>query len=160
MRLNERGGNHPAQGMSPSDCSLWFTNHHLEQVEDRDLVRDCFMNRPSGCGIRGTRQSETARKHEEASGEVSLRHVARGVRGARDHISVAVQKQSSIPICRNFNQISCAVRERSFHRGNASLRMYRTGNGEKKDGRHCQEKECSLSHSSHFMNLLTRDLNY
>src|SRR6266704_2187589 len=75
--LDKRRGNHPPQGMSPRDRSLWVTDHQLKQVENRDLIRYCFMNRPSGRSVRGSCQSETARKHENARGWIS--HVARRV---------------------------------------------------------------------------------
>src|SRR5260370_22889024 len=63
---------------------------------------------------------------------------------------MAVKKQCPVPLCRNFNQISCAVSKCSGFRGNASLRMCGTGNSQKKDRCHRQKKECSLSHSPHF----------
>src|SRR5713226_9056405 len=116
MRLNKRCGNHPAQRMAPRDGSLGLTDHYLDEVEHRDLVRYGLMNSPSGRGVRGSRQCETTRKHKKPRDWVS--HVVCRVWTAGSHIPVAVEKQSPVPVCRNFDQISCAVSKCSGLRSN------------------------------------------
>src|SRR6266851_8514403 len=141
--------------MSPCDRSLWVTDHQLEHVKNLDLIRYCFVNRPSPRGVRGSCQSETARKHEKARERVS--HVACRVWTSGRYIPVAIEKQSPVPVCRDFNQISCAVRKCSGLRGDASLCVCGAGNGEQKDGCERQIKDCSLGDSLHSMNLLLQN---
>jgi len=51
---------------------------------------------------------------------------------------MTVEKQSAVPICWYLNKVLGAVCQASGMRGNGSLRLCGTGNGEKKDGCHRQ----------------------
>src|ERR1700675_3342052 len=95
--------------MSPGDGSSRLPELRLEQVENGDLVRQCFVDRPSGCGERRASQSVTAGEHEKPCKWIA--NVECRIGSAGDYIAMAVQKQCPVPVCRHLNQKSRAVRQ-------------------------------------------------
>src|ERR1700676_4630724 len=85
----------PAVMIPPSECphamgSFWMPDHFLKQVENGDLVRQCFMNGPSGRGVGRAGQCKTARKHEKTSDGIT--DILRRIRTTRHYIAMTVEK--------------------------------------------------------------------
>src|SRR5580658_1867823 len=127
--------------MSPGNRAGRMAENRIEQVEHCDLIVERFVNRPAGCGVRGAGESESIREQKSTRGWIA--DIRRGNRASRDHIAMAIEKQRSIPIGRNFHQVSCAVAERSRFSRKTCLRT-RARRNRKNENRDEYDKKPSI----------------
>src|ERR1700678_1165021 len=105
--------------MSPGDGG-GGGEHGIEQIEHGDLIREGFVNGPAGGGVGGTGEGESA--GEEKSAGVWIADIHRRIGGSGFDVTVAIEKQGSIPIYRNLDQVGGAVAERAGFCDDVSLR--------------------------------------
>ena len=154
--LHKPGRNQAAQRMTPGDGSTWLSDKGVEGVKDGDLIGQCLMNGPALRGVRGTGQRVTVRQEIETE-----KGVFASIRGrigiVRKRVTVTVQKQSSVPVTRDLNQVGRSVRKCSVVSCNASdrLRARREAEQQQRRQRSKQGHRGSPGQSSGFHDFLT-----
>src|SRR5207245_2094477 len=96
VQLDQAGGYDPAQGATPGDHALWFSDSLLEEIEQRYLVLERILDRPAGRGVGGSRDRVVMVEQPGPCRGEWRRH--RAVRSARGHVTVTEEEEGLIPL--------------------------------------------------------------
>src|SRR5271155_5131500 len=93
--------------MSPGDGGDGVAEQFVEHIEYGDLIVQRFVDGPSGCGVGGASEGKPIGEEKSAGGGIA--YVGSGIGASRNDVTVAIEKQRSVPIVGNLNQVGGAV---------------------------------------------------
>src|SRR5258708_6267579 len=90
VTLDQAGGNHATQRMTPCNGPLRCADRFVKNSEDCNLVGQSLLHGPSGCGVGRAGEGEPISQHEGGSRWIGDGEVLRRISTSGNHITVAI----------------------------------------------------------------------